>query len=500
MIRSLLWNVLRSFYLISNGPRAFFFSLQLRYPERSQAKTLKRILKQFQIKNLSLKAFQESFPILKDQALTQALRRIQGSQIVGYEQTSGSSGLSKKIPYTQPLLNTFHAMFRLWAYDILKNVDLRTGKFFFSISPQTTATDFQEDSDYLQRSLQWLLKPFMAVDAMKIRRASTPETFMNNLAFELLKVRDLEIVSIWSPSYLLALLEEIQRDRTQFAKRSQVPIPTQAALRKQPIVWEEIWPNIKFISCWGSGMAEHSFFELKSAFPNVYLQKKGLLSTEAPLTIPWTKSQGFVPLVDQIFFEFMDLQNQVFLLHELEIGKIYEVLITTPGGLFRYRIGDLVRVTHQFHRTPCFDFLGRTSDVCDLVGEKLSESNLRQTLEPFAQDLGFYLVVPDQKNRKYILFSERVPSHWNSEQLDKALQNIFHYHVARTNQQLLPLEQKTVQDIRPLYFDYMESKGMKRGNIKEKALIPDLNALAYFETSSSNGPEPFEPSNQLNAL
>jgi hypothetical protein len=35
----------------------------------------------------------------------------------------------------------------------------------------------------------------------------------------------------------------------------------------------------------------------------------------------------------------------VLLLQDLEVGKRYEMVITTDGGLRRYRIGDVIEVT-----------------------------------------------------------------------------------------------------------------------------------------------------------
>jgi hypothetical protein len=52
-----------------------------------------------------------------------------------------------------------------------------------------------------------------------------------------------------------------------------------------------------------------------------------------------------------IFYEFIPFeeidspQPRVCLLHDLQIGKRYEMVITTDGGLRRYRLGDVIEVT-----------------------------------------------------------------------------------------------------------------------------------------------------------
>src|SRR6185295_8804456 len=51
------------------------------------------------------------------------------------------------------------------------------------------------------------------------------------------------------------------------------------------------------------------------------------------------------------------------------------------GGLSRYRIGDRVRVSHVYRRTPCLTFVGREGSVSDLVGEKLHETFVAEALD-----------------------------------------------------------------------------------------------------------------------
>lgn len=36
-------------------------------------------------------------------------------------------------------------------------------------------------------------------------------------------------------------------------------------------------------------------------FPNVFVQGKGLLATEAPMTIPLIEANGYVPVLDEVF-------------------------------------------------------------------------------------------------------------------------------------------------------------------------------------------------------
>jgi len=58
---------------------------------------------------------------------------------------------------------------------------------------------------------------------------------------------------------------------------------------------------------------------------------------------------------------------------ELAIGECYEIVLTTCAGLYRYRLGDVVRISGFHHSAPVFEFLYRRGTIINLVGEKTTE-------------------------------------------------------------------------------------------------------------------------------
>src|SRR6185369_1456475 len=98
------------------------------------------------------------------------------------------------------------------------------------------------------------------------------------------------------------------------------------------------------------------------------IQSKGLLATEAFVSIPW-EAQHPVAVMSH-FFEFASANGEILLAHELRHGETYSVIVTTAGGLWRYRLGDLVEVDGLAAATPSLRFLGRGTSVTDLCGEK----------------------------------------------------------------------------------------------------------------------------------
>ncbi|MCK7481133.1 MAG: GH3 auxin-responsive promoter family protein [Candidatus Moduliflexus flocculans] len=164
---------------------------------------------------------------------------------------------------------------------------------------------------------------------------------------------DLEMISVWSPTFLLRLLDDL-------------PDPG------------EIWPRLKLVSCWTAGASRGPAAELRARLPHAHLQPKGLMSTECVVTVPDACDRPV--LNPQGFFEF-ERHGQVLLSDELEPGATYEVIATTASGLYRYRTGDLVRCAgHSDAEVPVLEFLGRTGVVSDLVGEKLVEVFVQEAL------------------------------------------------------------------------------------------------------------------------
>src|SRR5262249_41010190 len=129
----------------------------------------------------------------------------------------------------------------------------------------------------------------------------------------------------------------------------------------------------------GEGHAEIALARLKHLFPNVAWQRKGLLATEAVVTIPFEGQQ--ILAVASHFFEFLDGAGRIHLAQDLQPGEEYEVIVTTSGGLCRYRLQDRVRVEGFLGQTPALRFLGRTGNVSDRFGEKLAEGFVADVIQ-----------------------------------------------------------------------------------------------------------------------
>src|SRR5262249_38271918 len=102
------------------------------------------------------------------------------------------------------------------------------------------------------------------------------------------------LISVWHPSFLTLLLDALPAmwDRLlDEIKNGGViargPKRADELRRTDPFHPETMWPNLALISCWGDAAAEMALADLKNRFPKTPIQSKGLLATEAFVTIPF---------------------------------------------------------------------------------------------------------------------------------------------------------------------------------------------------------------------
>jgi hypothetical protein len=340
-------------------------------------------------------------------------RQLTGTPPTRIELTGGSSGPSKHVPMTRALLSEFHRALAPWLVDLLRaRPALRRGPWYWSISPLgaragRTAGGLPvgsgSDASYFPAVLRPALELLLAVPG-EVARLSDVATCRYVTARLLLERADVTLISVWNPSFLTLLLEAALaeapslvrdlRDGTcrppgldgpaaQVLGRFRFARSAAQAARLQELISRpsrptaaELFPRLSLVSCWTDSSAERALPPLLAALGSgVEVQGKGLLATEGVVTLPLFEAPAPVLAVRSHFYEFIDPERpsaRPRLAHELESGRSYEVVMSTSGGLLRYRLGDLVRVAGWWRRAPCLSFVGRADAVVDLVGEKLS--------------------------------------------------------------------------------------------------------------------------------
>jgi hypothetical protein len=502
-------------------PRALRFAVALRHPRAAQERTRRRIqglvagsayarAHDLQAHD-DYAAFARKLPVVGYEDLRPWIERgvatgeaalSVGSPLL-YERTSGSSGEAKLLPYTPALMRSFSSTFVVWAADLLaRGPRLETGRMFFSVSPafqqgERTPTgvpiSIEDDAAYLSPWLQRTLWPCFFVPPA-IKGIQEPEAYRRSLAAVLLAEHRLEILSVWSPTYLLALLDTVSSQREAIladlrrGRTGTAEIPLElppmaperlALLERDPVPWTALWPALKLLSCWTDASSAAFVPALERAFPGVTIQGKGLLATEAPVTVPRVGAPAPVPMVDEVFLELRAADGAILRLHEAREGDEYGLIVSQAGGLLRYRMGDRVRVEGRVGRTPCLRFLGREGRCTDLAGEKLGEPFVREVL---AAELGpqghcswLQPVLPEEGPPGYRCVTDHPAAAEAPEavaaRLDAALCRSYHYDQARGLGQLAPLRVEARPDARAEQEALQLARGLRWGDIKFEALL-----------------------------
>ncbi|KAF5746025.1 putative Indole-3-acetic acid-amido synthetase GH3.6 [Tripterygium wilfordii] len=72
---------------------------------------------------------------------------------------------------------------------------------------------------------------------------------------------------------------------------------------------------------------------------------------------------------------------------DVKIGQEYELVVTTHSGLYRYRVGDILRVAGFKNKAPQFNFICRKNVVLSIDSDKTDEVELQNAVENAANNL-----------------------------------------------------------------------------------------------------------------
>lgn len=459
------------------------------------------------------------------------------------EPTSGTTSGEKLIPYTASLRRQFQRAVRSWMHDLLRHRPaIRSGRAYWSISPAMSLRrrsqggipiGFDDDADYLSGIDRWLIARLL-VTPSELTQVPEMESFRYCTLLHLLRADDLSLISVWSPTFLTALLSQLgawqerlcddlengtlnpsaalprgfatRLGQTSRTTRARAHAVREALRSSEPIArkLQQLWPRLSLISCWADAGAARYVEQVRDLFPHVEIQPKGLLATEGCVSFPLLDRKGAVLAIRSHFLEFVefDAPDRIRLAHELELGGRYRPMLTTGGGLYRYALGDIVEVCGFEHQCPLVTLFGKSDYVCDLVGEKLAEPHVRsvvsRVLERRSLATTFYLMAPmtvhPPRYRLYLQLPSKACDEFLREEIGRdfeaGLSENPHYAYARQLQQLAAMEIRFIDpavNAWGLYERQKLAQGMRAGNIKPLALDRSADWSAIFESACELG-------------
>ncbi len=161
----------------------------------------------------------------------------------------------------------------------------------------------------------------------------------------------------------------------------------------------EIWPNFSFFVHGGVAFEPYKKgFEKLLGKPIVYIEN--YLSSEGFIGYKTREHAKGMQLIlnNNIFFEFVPFDEKNFdsdcnivvnpeakMIHEVEEGKEYALLMSTNSGAWRYLIGDTIKFV-DLEKSEVV-ITGRTKHFLSLVGEHLSVENMNKAIELVSEEL-----------------------------------------------------------------------------------------------------------------
>ena len=257
--------------------------------------------------------------------------------------------------------------------------------------------------------------------------------------------RDITYLGTANPSTLLALMKLYRENETAliadlrdggFFLADRVPGDVLASvekrLRPDPLraaeigAWQaaagrriaDLWPELRLVVTWTCASAGIAVTALRAELsPHTHIHELGYVSSEFRGTITIGKRPGSgLPTWDTHFFEFVEkdrwdrAEPEFLTLDKLRKHTDYYVIVTTPSGLYRYFINDLVRVTGFFRRMPLLKFMQKGKGVTSITGEKLYESQVLAAVRHVLEQLGriprFVMMLADEAAQRYRLYVE----------------------------------------------------------------------------------------------
>jgi hypothetical protein len=256
----------------------------------------------------------------------------------------------------------------------------------------------------------------------------------------------------------------------------------------RPLQIRDLWPNLQLLITWRGGTCHLYEPFLYENYGDVRIRAPIFAASEGVIAIPLADEMlGGVPALGATFFEFIPLGesgDRTLLLHELEEGQRYLLVMTSPSGMYRYRIGDVIEVDGRFEGCPTFHFVARDGRTCSLTGEKLTELQVEQAVANACERLElspmFWLLSPVLDALPYYVLSiewgREKPA--KAEELARAVDQQLHelnveYRAKRESDRLGPVKLRTVASGQ---FEGLQARGLsskRAANFKLPHLAKD---------------------------
>lgn len=450
-------------------------------------------------------------------------------KVVSFGLTSGTTGKPKLIPITAYSRAKKSGLSDLWAYYIARDhPGILDGKILALISPEVEGytqahIPYGAETGHGYRNLPWFVKRLYAIPDEVFDIPDYDARYYCTLRIGM--EHNITTLATLNPSAIILLCQKVEKwqddiiddiENGTLNKKLDIPEGIRARIgsrlkpnskragelktilkEKGKLLPKYFWPGLLLIECWKGGTVKLYLKELPEYFGDVPVRDFGCLSTEARSSIPMSDyGAGGVLAINTNFYEFIPKEDmgkpskRFLLCDQLEKGKEYFMVVTTPGGLYRYNIDDIIIVDGFFNKTPMIEFVQKGLHAISITGEKLYESHVNEAVNTALDRNKLFLdffsaTIQWDKPPRYIFLVEfnNDPSNDEKKALLKSIeeelykQNAEYLHIRRSQLLGSPI----LKVVRKGDFDRYRAKKISEGAQDGQFKVPELVQDPDFE-------------------
>jgi len=446
------------------------------------------------IRNVPIQTYEDIRPYI-DRVKAGDVQALFGprEKILMFSLTSGTTANPKHIPVTYPFYKEYQRGWNIWGLKAL--LDHREAILRSILQVTSPMDDERTDGGYPAGAITGLL----AAMQMRIIRRFYPAplcvAYIRNHEARYYTLTRLSVPcdTSWivtaSPATVLRLArtaggerEALIRDIHDGGLRRDIDVPEEIRdelaprFRPNPARARELerlveqhgrllpkhyW-NLDFLANWMGGTMGLYLQDYPAYFGDVPVRDIGLLSSEGRMCIPLEDGTpaGVLEVTSQ-FFEFIPADEYesdaptVLRSFELEEGEEYFLIVTTSSGLYRYDMGDRVRMVGWYNQAPIIEFLCKGSHISSITGEKLTERQVVGAVDQVNATgrwrINNFVMAPRWSNPPYYVFHVEQTTGRDAASLARAVDNELRrsnieYDNKRQTDRLAPLSVNLVPD------------------------------------------------------
>ncbi len=365
----------------------------------------------------------------------------QGTEVLMFAMTSGTTNRPKTIPVTPEALSDYKEGWTIWG---IQAFDSHPEMMSEGLRPiLQIASDWRESfspagipcgaiTGLTAHMQNRLVRTKYCMPAVASRIKDIESKYYTALRFSI--YRNLGTIIAANPSTILAIARLGDREKETLIRdladgtidgRWEIPAQIRHDLRAKTrrrhkkvaqalecianrtgrLLPKDYWPNLQFLSNWMGGTMRAYLRGYPDYFGETPIRDVGLIASEGRMTIPIEDGTAAGVLdIRHHYFEFIpedqgDLaEPETVEATDLIEGKNYFIVLTTAGGLYRYNISDLVRCVGYHGQAPMLEFLNKGAHYSSLTGEKVSEHQVIAAVEAAQRAAGLsvrsYLLAP----------------------------------------------------------------------------------------------------------